>query len=321
MVEITVTAVKELDLRKLAKFMYDARKNTVFDTESRTLEHLYESRKKITSDDNIIITAYENDAIVGILRIFTGFPEMVFTSLWDPTITQEEGRERREEIALDLIRFCKKYVKERGFSRLEALFSPLTEKHSEIYKENQSWYKKSGFYKATEEVLLQVDLENHQLPSPQPSLPEGFRFENIDNVTNDDIEGPFFESFTHGRDRLFVDMTRAQQKVSFNYWFSRNRPFHRSTIIVMKDDDVVGFNIVRVDDDSVEIGPVGVIPKYHRQGIMKSVLHESLKRLQEDGIKSGLLEADGSNVPAINLYTKFGFEKQHNQEYFAWRVE
>ncbi|MCK5265331.1 MAG: GNAT family N-acetyltransferase, partial [Candidatus Thorarchaeota archaeon] len=177
------------------------------------------------------------------------------------------------------------------------------------------------FYKATEEVLLQVDLENHQLPSPQPSLPEGFRFENIDNVTNDDIEGPFFESFTHGRDRLFVDMTRAQQKVSFNYWFSRNRPFHRSTIIVMKDDDVVGFNIVRVDDDSVEIGPVGVIPKYHRQGIMKSVLHESLKRLQEDGIKSGLLEADGSNVPAINLYTKFGFEKQHNQEYFAWRVE
>ena len=38
MVEITVTAVKDLDLRKLTKFMYDARKNTVFDTESRTLE-------------------------------------------------------------------------------------------------------------------------------------------------------------------------------------------------------------------------------------------------------------------------------------------
>ena len=63
MVEITVTAVKELDLRKLAKFMYDARKNTVFDTKSRTLEHLYESRKKITSDENIIFTAYANDAL------------------------------------------------------------------------------------------------------------------------------------------------------------------------------------------------------------------------------------------------------------------
>ncbi|MGY5879177.1 MAG: GNAT family N-acetyltransferase, partial [Candidatus Thorarchaeota archaeon] len=310
-----------LDLRKLAKFMYDARKNTVFDTKSRTLEHLYESRKKITSDNNIIITAYENDEIVGILRIFTGFPEMTFASLWDPTITQEEGRERREEIALDLIRFGKKYVKERGFTRLEALFSPLTEKHSETYKENQSWYKKSGFYKATEEVLLQVELENYQLPSPQPSLPEGFRFESIDNVANDDIEEPFFESFTHGRDRLFVDMTRAQQKVSFNYWFRRDSPFHRSTILVMKDDDVVGFNIVRVGDDSAEIGPVGVIPKYHRHGIMKSVLHESLKRLKEDGIKIGRLEADGSNEPAVALYTKFGFEKQYDQEYFAWKVQ
>jgi len=321
MVEISVTAVKELDLRKLAKFMYDARKNTVFDTKSRTLEHLYESRKKVTSDDNIIFTAYENDAIVGILRIFTGFPEMTFTSLWDPTITQEEGKERREEIALELIRFCKKYVKEKGFSRIEAIFSPLTEKHSEIYKENQSWYEKSGFYKATEEVLLQVDLERHQLPTTQPSLPEGFRFENIDNVSNDDIEGSFFESFTQGWGRLFVDMTRAQQKVSFNHWFRRDRPFHRSTIIVMKDDEVVGFNVIRVDDDSAEIGPVGVSPKYHRQGIMKAVFHESLKRLQEDGITIGRLEADVRNEPAIGLYTTFGFDKQYDQEYFAWRIE
>ena len=148
MVEITVTAIKELDLVKLSKFMYDERKNTVIDSESRTFEHILEHRKKVTSDNNIILTAYENDEIIGILRIFTGFPEMTFTSLWDPIITQGESRQRREDIALDLIDCCKKYVKERGFSRLEALFSPFTEKHSEMYKENRSWYEKAGFYKA-----------------------------------------------------------------------------------------------------------------------------------------------------------------------------
>lgn len=321
MVEITITAVKELDLWKLSKFMYDARKNTVFDTKSRTLEHIYEHRKKLTSDHNMILTAYENDVIVGIFRIFTGFPEMAFTSLWDPMITQEEGRERREEIALDLIRVGKKFVKEKGFSRLEALLSPLTEKHSKIYAENKYWYEKSGFYKATEEVLLQVELEHYQLPSPQPSLPEGFRFESIENVTNDEIEEPFFESFAHGRDRLFVDMTKAQQSVSFNHWFTRDRPLHRSTILVMKGDDVVGFNVVRVEDDTAEIGPVGVIPKYSRKGIMKAVLHESTKRLQEDGIKIARLEADKSNDPAISLYTKFGYKEQYTQQYFVWRVE
>ena len=321
MVEITITAVKELDLWKQSKFMYDARKNTVFDTKSRTLEHIYEYRKKVTSDHNMIIAAYENDAIVGILRIFTGFPEMAFTSLWDPIITQEEGRERREQIAFELIRVGKEFVKERGFSRLESLFSPLTGKHSEIYAENKSWYEKSGFYKATEEELLQVELENYQPPSNQPSLPEGFHFESIDNVSNDDIEEPFFESFVHGRDRLFVDMTKAQQKVSFNHWFSRKRSFHRSSILVMKDDDVIGFNVVRVEDEVAEMGPVGVIPKYQRQGIMNAVLHESYSRLQEDGINVVRLEADRSNEPAITMYTKFGFKKLYDQEYFAWRVE
>ncbi|MBE0526536.1 MAG: GNAT family N-acetyltransferase [Candidatus Thorarchaeota archaeon] len=166
-----------------------------------------------------------------------------------------------------------------------------------------------------------MNLENHLLPSTQPSLPEGFRFENIDNVPNEDIEEPFFTSFRNGRDRLFLDMTNDQQKVSFNYWFRRSRPFHRAAIIVMKDKEVVGFNLVRQDDDGAEVGPVGLIPKYHRKGIMKAVLHESLKRLQEDGIKIAHLEADKSNDPAISLYTKFGFEEMYTQQYFAWKVK
>jgi ribosomal protein S18 acetylase RimI-like enzyme len=318
MVEITVTAVKELDLRKLAKFMYDARKNTVFDIESRTLEHLEESRKKVTSDDNIIFTAYENDAIVGILRIYTGFPEITFTSLWDPMITQEEGR---EEIALALISFCKRYVKERGFSRLEILLSPLTEKHSEIYKENKSWYEKAGFYKATEEVLMRVDLNKLELSANQPKLLEGLRYERIENVENGRIIEPFFRAFSDRGDRLFRDMTKAQQLVSFNYWLRRSQPFHRSSIVIMKDDNFVGLIVVRQDDETAVIGPVAVVPEYKRKGIMKAALHESLRRMQDDGIKFGKLEADAKNEPAINLYKKFGFEIVHEQEYFAWRVE
>lgn len=321
MVEITVTAVKELDLRKLAKFMYDARKNTVFDTESRTLEHLEESRQKVTSDDNIIFTAYVSDAIVGILRIFTGFPEITFTSLWDPMITQEEGRERREEIALDLIRSCKKYVKERGFSRLEALFSPLTEKHSEIYKENRSWYEKAGFYKATEEVFMRIDLNKLELSADQPKLLEGLRYERIENVENERIIEPFFRAFSDRGDRLFRDMTKAQQLVSFNYWLRRSEPFHRSSIVVMRNDNFVGLIVVRQDGETTEIGPVAVVPEYKRKGIMKAALHESLRRMQDDGIKFGELEADAKNEPAMNLYRKFGFEIVHEQEYFAWRVE
>ena len=89
----------------------------------------------------------------------------------------------------------------------------------------------------------------------------------------------------------------------------------------MKDDEVVGFNVVRVNDDSAHVGPVGIIPKYQRQGIMTFVLHESFKRLQEDGIKTAHLETDKSNDAAIGLYSKFGFKEQHTMQYFVWKVD
>ncbi|MGY5872365.1 MAG: GNAT family N-acetyltransferase [Candidatus Thorarchaeota archaeon] len=319
MVEITINKFKDVDIPKLAKFIFEATKDTVFHEDSQTIETIEQAHQEMVSDENeIVMIASTEGEIVGALRVYVGFPEMSFTAKWHPIIHQGDSK---KETAKELIHFTKEYIKERGFTRLEANLSPIKQEHADVYIEYKSWYESAGFYKATEEVLLQVNLESHTLPSTQPSLPEGIRFENIDNVSNEDIETPFFNAFTSGRDRLFVDMTKAQQKVSFNFWFRRSRPFHRATILVMKDDDVVGFNLVRVDGETAEIGPVGVIPKYHRQGIMKAVLHESWKRLQEDGIKIGQLEADKSNDPATSLYTKFGFEQQYTQEYFAWKVE
>jgi len=319
MVEISINKFKDVDIPKLATFMFEATKDTVFHEEGRTLESVEQSLREMVSDENeIVLIASTSGEIVGALRIYTGFPEMAFTAKWHPIIHPDVAR---KETALELIQISKEYIKGRGFSRLEANLSPIMQEHAEVHRDYKSWYESTGFYKATEEVLLRVNLETHPLHATQPSLPEGFRFESIDNVENKYIENPFFESFTSGKDRLFLDMTTAQQKVSFNFWFRRSKSFHRATILVMKDNDVVGFNLVREDDASAEIGPVGVIPKYHRRGIMKAVLHESLKRLQEDNIMIGELEADVSNGPAINLYKMFGFRKVHNQEYFAWKVK
>ena len=319
MVEITINKFKDVDIPKLASFMFEATKDTVFHREDRTKESLEQSFKRMVSNENaLVLIATSEGKIVGVLRVFIGFPEMFLAANWHPKIHHGDTR---EEIAMEMIQFCKEYAKENGFKRIEMNLSPIKQEHAEVFREFKSWCEKSGLYRATEEVFLLVDLQNHQLPSAQPSLPDGFRFESIDNVTNDDLEPLVFDTFAGGSDRLFVDITSSQQKTVFNYWFRRSQPFHRSTIIVMKDDEVVGFNVVRVNNDSAHFGPVGVIPKYHRQGIMKAVLHESVKRLQEDDIKIGRLEADKSNDPAIGLYTKFGFKEQHTQQYYAWRVE
>jgi ribosomal protein S18 acetylase RimI-like enzyme len=319
MVEITINKFKDVDIPKLASFMFKATKDTVFHREDQTKESLEQLFKRMVSNENVLVLiATTEGKIVGVLRVFVGIPEMVLAANWHPRIHHDDSR---EEIAMEMIQFCKEYVKENGFKRFEINLIPIKQEHAEVCREYKSWCEKSGLYRTIEEVFLQVNIQNHQLPSIQPSLPEGFCFESIDNVTNDDMESPVLDTFSAGSDRGFVDLTSSQQKVVFNMWFTRDRPFHRSTIIVMKDDEVVGFNVVRVNDDSAHFGPVGVIPKYHRQGIMKAVLYESIKRLEEDGIKIATLETDKNNDPAIGLYTKFGFKEQYTQQYYAWRVE
>ena len=319
MVEITINKFKDVDIRKIAEFIFDTRQASIFQDASRTVEGIQSTLQELTTDENqIVMIASSGREILGILKVYVGFPEMAFLDKWHPIIGQSVTE---LTVATELIQSCKQYIKERGLNRLEALLSPIRNQYSEAHKKYRSWYESVDFHIATEEAFMQVDLESLSLPSTQPTLPEGFSFANIDDVMNEDIEKPFFESFSNSKDRLFLDITEAQRIVSFNYWFSKQRPFHGASTLVMKGGNVVGFSVIRPDDDNVEIGPVGVIPKYRRQGIMKAVLHESIRRLQEEGVKIALLEADVSNEPAINLYKIFGFEQLHTQEYYAWKVE
>jgi len=319
MVEIAINKFKDVDIPKLASFMFEATKDTVFHTEDRTRESLEQAFNRMASNENVLVLiATIEGKIVGVLRIFIGFPEMVLAGNWYPRVHLGE---KREEIAIEMIKFCKEYTKENGFKRFEITLGPIREEYADIYTEYKSWCENSGLYRESEEVFFQMDLENYQQPAHNLSLPEGFRFESIDNITNDELEPLVYDTFASGADRVFEDKTSSQKKTIFNYWFNRDRPFHRSTTLVMKDGEVVGFNVVRIDNDNVNIGPVGVIPKYQRQGIMKSILYESFKRLQEDDIKIAKLDANRSNDPAINLYTQFGFEEQYTQEIFVWRFE
>ena len=319
MVEITISKFKDVDIPKLASFMFEVTRDTVFHREDRTRESLEQSFKRMVNNENVLVLiAIAEGEIVGVLRVFTGFPEMFLGTNWHPRIHHDDTR---EEIAMEIIQFCKEYVKENGFKRFEINLGPIGKEHTDVLKEYKTWCEKSGLYRSNEELFLQLDLQDYQPPSVQPSLPDGFRIDSIDNITNEEIKSTVFKSFADGSDRGFADLTRSQKKSVFDFWFRRNQPFHRSAMFLVKDNEIVGFNVVRVDDDSARIGPLGVIPKHQRKGIMKSVLHDSIKQLQEDGIKIARLEVDKNNNPAIGLYAKFGFNEQYSQQYYAWRVQ
>jgi len=57
------------------------------------------------------------------------------------------------------------------------------------------------------------------------------------------------------------------------------------------------------------IGMIGVAPEYRGQGISKPLLLDGMAYLRSVGVASLGLHVDGSNTPAIRLYTSVGFEK------------
>lgn len=76
-----------------------------------------------------------------------------------------------------------------------------------------------------------------------------------------------------------------------------------------KSGELVGFLLSRLAADEAEILTIAVKPKRRGQGIARRLMTASMARLQAAGAKSWFLEVEESNVSALALYRRFGFEK------------
>jgi len=57
-----------------------------------------------------------------------------------------------------------------------------------------------------------------------------------------------------------------------------------------------------------ELGSVGTVPAYRRQGLTRAVLLEDLRRMRASGMERACVSTGISNIPAIRLYESIGFE-------------
>ena len=73
------------------------------------------------------------------------------------------------------------------------------------------------------------------------------------------------------------------------------------------DNIIVGFTIVRFDQDSAEIITIAIESSYQKKQIGKSLLNFTIKRPEFKGHL--ILEVAVSNINAINFYKNFGFKK------------
>ena len=77
-----------------------------------------------------------------------------------------------------------------------------------------------------------------------------------------------------------------------------------------KDGEVVGFYIVSHVADLGEIFTIAVDLDHRGEGIGEKLLNHLIEKCYEANLSEIWLEASTKNIPAVNLYKKFGFKIQ-----------
>ena len=84
--------------------------------------------------------------------------------------------------------------------------------------------------------------------------------------------------------------------------------------VLYVDNIIAGYIIYHIIIDESEILNIVIDNKFKRQELGKYLLEQILKDLSEKNIKTVFLEVGEQNIPAINLYSLFGF-KEYNKRF------
>lgn len=75
------------------------------------------------------------------------------------------------------------------------------------------------------------------------------------------------------------------------------------------DRKIVGMIVVWLLVDEAHVATLATHPDFRRRGIAKRLLSHALQHLIDEGAESSFLEVRESNLPAQEMYRKFGYEE------------
>jgi len=95
--------------------------------------------------------------------------------------------------------------------------------------------------------------------------------------------------------------------------------FPEAFIVAEENGDVVGYTMCRIETGIPSFKLLGitrkghvisiaVLPEHQREGIGYALMRETMEAMVNYKAKECYLEVRASNVPAVNLYRKMGFE-------------
>ncbi|GAB6182770.1 ribosomal protein S18-alanine N-acetyltransferase [Thermodesulfovibrio hydrogeniphilus] len=79
--------------------------------------------------------------------------------------------------------------------------------------------------------------------------------------------------------------------------------------VVEVEGEIVGYVVYRMISDEAEILSIAIKPEQRRKGLAKELIKNILDEIKHKA-RSCFLEVRASNIPAIKLYEKMGFQKK-----------
>ncbi|NHJ86909.1 MAG: GNAT family N-acetyltransferase [Asgard group archaeon] len=135
------------------------------------------------------------------------------------------------------------------------------------------------------------------------------------------------EEFYYLRDLTLDDWSKFNEmdKVIFKddpiteETFRSNIASMNSLIIIAIDKETkkfIGYLLIRIQGNEGHIARIGVHPDFQRKGLGSVLLERSIHHLKKGNCTSYFLYVLEDNIPAINLYKKFGFYVEVNTYQF-----
>jgi len=240
--------------------------------------------------------------------------EMAVTRPWQPIIHPDANQ---EETAIALIEHSKLLVETHAKTRVESWLEPRSAQEVEMRAIYEPWFQRCGFNLIAKEYFM--DTAYSRLSALANSIPTGIEVLSIPDVSAETLHNTVLETFQNSLDKWFLTMTKGQQESSAKAWLRMNESFDKdASIVFVEDDKIIGYNVMRVVEDSVEVGPIGVVSPERGRSLGRALLLASIERLAPRTPQTVWLTVSTDNWPAYNLYSGLGFESRYEILIYAW---
>ena len=91
--------------------------------------------------------------------------------------------------------------------------------------------------------------------------------------------------------------------------------------LILYDEQIAGYLLTLNSIDFIDILTIAITPKFQQQGLGRELLDDLLQHLNQDKVRSIMLEVRVSNISAINFYQKYGFELIDTREKYYSNLE